>query len=341
MKTSDLHIEIKSSDETYVIDLSHKITILAGMSGSGKTTLYRCIQVGYPAVTIECRLPVYVIGDMSPALLDTALTTEDAVYFIDEDNTAIRNLHVLENISPHIQGYVVVITRDSSIALTYSVDAVRYLEEQNNGVITLVSKQLYPTKYIPNKSLGVIVEGQNGKSEHTFYSEHCNYPVIGSGGKDNILTELLKNRNYVALPDREAFGSNMHTFYNYAVEFGLAYWMPISFEQLLYSAWSSDTSEPERSDYWEFTSLEKYYTTKLAEYANKNHTNYSKSRLPACIHDPSVVDNFKKLFPDELQYLFKEDKLQWCRDNAPDSLKDLSDSELLEIMDSAWRHRDD
>ena len=39
-----------------------------------------------------------------------------------------------------------------------------------------------------------------------------------------------------------------------------------------------------------------------------------------------------RIFPDKF-------KLQWCRNNAPESLKDLPNNELLQLMDSAWKHR--
>ena len=340
MSKIDLQVHIKSERVEYLLTLKRKLTILTGMSASSKTTMCEAIRDNYSTI-ITCDKPVFVLEPTDINTLLYTLSSNDAVYVIDETAIEADWFQKIDYNLSSIKSYIIVITRDTTPNMTYSVDAICYLEESSDGNIIMSSKPLYPVQYLSSKVDGIIIEGAPNKSESTFYKNYCNLQVLNASGKNKVLRLLLNNKNYLAIPDREAYGYNIRNLYNYSIEFGLSYWLPISFEQMLYSAWSLCDDLPSKEDCWGYKSLEHYYTDILSKYASKCHDRYSKSRLPACIHDPSVVDNFKKLFPDELQYLFKEDKLQWCRDNAPDSLKDLSDSELLEIMDSAWRHRDD
>ena len=57
--------------------------------------------------------------------------------------------------------------------------------------------------------------------------------------------------------------------------------------------------------------------------------------------DYTIVTEDKKLSQTLLNVRIHDtqNKLQWCRDNAPESIKDLPDDELLEIMESAWSNR--
>ena len=177
--------------------------------------------------------------------------------------------------------------------------------------------RLFPDYLDFDSTKDIIVE--DSKTEFEYYS-HWYKNVTTANGKGNLAKYNEYGNQIVA--DGAAIGYDVKSldkaslYLSESFEYDLAKaWRPKDFDNLL-------KLQPNNSE-----SVEVY----VAEEA-----------LPALCraYYLPVYTKSKPLHKTLLKInIHENDKLEWCRRNAPKALSNCSDSELLEFMESAWNHR--
>ena len=245
---------------------------------------------------------VVVVDESLATLLDNVLTDKSHIHHDKIRNTLDESPCKFLLINRDMQGF--------------PIDYKSVYKLVNNSNILYIDR-LFPDYLDFNPDLNILTEDSKTGFE---YYQHWFPNVETSYGKNNL--RFLAKSNTQIVDDGSALGLEVSALENYKL------YLPESFEYDLSKAWKPDDCdtlkvlEPDNSE-----STEIYFETKALPALCEKH------------HLPKYSKN-KRLHPTLLNVqVHKDNKLQWCRDNAPNSLKNLSDEELLEIMNQAWNSR--
>lgn len=231
-----IEIKIKHRNCRIHLIIEEKITVIMGLSATGKSTIHKVIT--NPDSTTDIKLSdskFELINLTSRQSLNTYLSKDNTlfknkVYIIDEGKLVIND-DIASIIQHSTNVYFIITARTKLGKLNYSLESVKIIEQQLNGVsilknfINMKLKNKDELKVI-NIDNAIIEDSGRAKTWFEKLFEYTNIQLRSpeKGGKEQVCNDLKKlldnsSNNVLALFDECSFGVCVKTFRGILEEF--------------------------------------------------------------------------------------------------------------------------
>lgn len=216
-------VKLKYRGYKAILELKDKITVIRGLSATGKSTIHKILDINDESKLIDIsnsRYKIQYVADKNIMNFIIRLGGFDkyTIYVIDEGKIKIDN-EIASLIQKSEYAYFIITCRESLNKLNFSIDAVKQLVTDTNGVIRLSNyiqlRSQSEVELIQTKLDSIIIE-DSGKAKQWFESLFIALEIeleTPPGGKDEICG-LIKSRiencnNMLVIFDTCSFGSHI------------------------------------------------------------------------------------------------------------------------------------
>lgn len=313
------HLIIQSTHLKYEFDVIRNVTIIQGDSATGKTTLADMVREYSlngtdTGISISCDIACTVLEGKD--WQDRLSRIHESIVLIDEGNRFVSSYDFADAIR-HSDNYYLIITRESLMALPYSVTEIYGIHSSGRfNSLEPVYHELYRiySDEIIEKSENafqtVMVEDSNAGYEFwtgVFSDSKC----ISAKGRDNIFNLINSGEitgNTLIIADGAAFGAQMARIYDsISNRSDITLFLPESFEWVILDSDVLNDAEvrnilaspEEHIEITEFFSWERYFTFLLVEKSNGTYLQYNKRSLNPSYLNSRIISKILSSLPFE------------------------------------------